>query len=160
MPKPHYILCCQNMSEDIRTGLLSHFQVLEMMVVEASDKPTAISPTAIASMAFFVLSVWMKEETDDVDIVYEHQMAITRAGDTEEHVVMDNTVQFSSDKWLNRSVIYLSMPPPKGSGFFRAESRMRPKGTTEPWIRQECRIVVELRLGKKEGEPSVDTTTR
>jgi hypothetical protein len=146
MPRPHYILCCQSVSEDKRTGLISHFHVIEKIRLHRPPTVEGQPGTAIwfPPEPFVVVAVWKRCEDDPPEQEYEFQTVLFLPPNGTELRTAPSVFRFSPDKMLFRVTLRSNMTPPmEGSGILRAESWIRPVGSDGEWMKQDYLIPVE-----------------
>ena len=63
VPRPVYIICSESGSQDLNTGLVSHFQVIEAVQLSQIPMPVGV-PTAVPAFIFRATAVWMRNDDD------------------------------------------------------------------------------------------------
>jgi hypothetical protein len=146
MPKPVYILCAENITEDKSSGLISIYSVLERIEIKFQVMPQAQPlpqqqpfppiggfrfPTT-----FKAIAVWAREPSD-VGKSYEGDWIISVPG-SDRVVIPANVLRFTRDANLNRNIL-VSMLPITQSGTVVIEHRIKRKGANT-WKHQRCEI--------------------
>jgi hypothetical protein len=142
MPRPVYIICSESGAEDVRTGIVSHFQVVEKIQVTLLPLETGGLPVSQV-ISLRMTAVWMKSPDDIFDQEYELETAFYLPPDDTMRVVQTGRFSFGPDAPLFRSVAFGPCPTFVASGLFRVESRIRRVGDQE-WLRQDYPILVEI----------------
>jgi hypothetical protein len=140
MPRPVYILCSESGSQDLTTGLLSHFQVIETLNISAVPFPAA-GVVVVPALMFRATAVWMRNADDLPEQEYEYETAFYFPPEGAEQVVQQGKFIFEADKPLYRMIVIGQGPPLSGPGLFRIENRIRKVGQAE-WLRQDYHIPI------------------
>lgn len=154
MPKPIYVICCDSISEDKTTNLLSLFAVLEKVIVvktavQSGDDVAAA--TAIGEQIgrqkateTRVVAVWMKEPGDE-DCVFEHEFSfIAPDGKTTSHPPPLQPFGFERSTYLQRFTLTLvGFPVPKETCVVEIQSKVRMHGD-EDWLIQSYSLLFEI----------------
>src|ERR1700731_1626538 len=85
MPTHIYTICSMSGSQDRNTGLLSLFNILEELTGPAPRPGQPMLP-----FVFRVTSVWMREDGDDAEQEYEHQLNL-RIPQAEANIPLSNS---------------------------------------------------------------------
>jgi hypothetical protein len=157
MPRPLYIICAESGSEDNRTGLVSHYNVIETIQLQKQPEgmpPGAVEPGSIRlpMLKFRATAVWMKRE-DEPQGEYEFEMKLYIPPTSKEVLVQSGTFSFSPGKPLYRIVLIAAGPAFESPGTFRVESRVRRIGT-DKWETQDYPIPVVLGLTPSDSSPA------
>lgn len=140
MPRPVYIICSESGSQDLNTGLVSHFQVIETIQISQIPIPAG-APVAVPALMFRATAVWMRNDDDPPDQEYEFETAFYPPPLGAEQIVQQGRFVFEAGKPLYRMIVMGQGPPFDGAGLFRIESRIRVAGQ-EGWLRQDYPIPV------------------
>jgi hypothetical protein len=131
MPRPIYIIAATKTSEDKFSGLLSLFEIIEVLDVQLIPPKggedlaviQAHNKGRMAAAESTVIAVWMREEGDE-DKVFEHQFALIFPD--REQALSAVPFQFSPDAQLQRFMMKLQgFPVPPESTVIEVESRIR-----------------------------------
>ncbi len=159
MPRPGYIICASSGAIDGKTNRSSMFDLLEAIVVH--PKKLSLSPPTTAASepdlqvsadilkALFeantirVLSVWVRDEGDTPEVVYESQLACVAPSG--EDLLAIPSAQFFFTKPFHRLIargvpLMLDYPAP---GLYHFESRVRRQGETDWQHRQSYPYLVQ-----------------
>lgn len=140
MPKPVYIICSQSGVEDKRTGLLSHFNVLEkIQIVEASPQEGQKRQSSQLPL-FRMVAVWMSVP-EDISREFNFEVAVIIPPGAKRIVPAKGT--FAFDKALHRFLFEFVGVPIEGPGILQVESRICKAGS-DNWLSQTYPIVLEL----------------
>lgn len=155
MPKPIYIICSESGSEDRVTNSVSHFNVLEQIELRAVPEPAPGQPTLILAPAFQVDSVWLREDTDDPEQLFECEV-VFHLPEVKGMVV--SATKFAFEKPRYRYTVRASSVIGrdelskfgKNAGIFVAECRVRKFGDPqEVWTSQYYPLAIVLVTGNK-----------
>lgn len=158
MPRPIYMICSDSGAVDRQTGRVSHFNVVDMFTITIDESVQPASEAQVAAaietsiLNIQVVAAWGLDEHEDSKQEYEIQFASHRPGEDRE--TASEVMPFSLEKSLNRMVVNVGIGgnPKTISGFWRFESRIRPKGT-EAWQAQTYLIRTEVtRINSKTAE--------
>jgi len=153
MPRPVYILFCDSGSVDNHTNRVSLFNVIEIFKVllnptegaEDQVKSTIEAGTRISSKlggGQRVTAVWMREDGDTPDAVFETQLTCLAPDGTS--LFSSPMLTFSFKTWFQRFDVYsLHIPGFPSLGVYAIESRVRRVGEQEWQWRQSFPFVVE-----------------
>jgi hypothetical protein len=142
MARPLYILCAESGAEDKRTGLFSHFKVIEQVEVRALPNASEGKTVIVPRMQFQAVAVWAKEERDDPKQEYEYRFLFYLPPNEEEVVVKSGTFRFDSLLFY-RFIITSLGDVFQGAGTFRAECRIRPtQSKDDTWMSQSYSFAV------------------
>src|SRR6516162_554291 len=130
MPRPLYIICAESGSEDARTGLVSHFNVIESIQVWKRVDSNSSDQVRLPMLTFRATAVWMKNEGEP-DGEYEFQMVLHLPPTNKELVAQEGRFSFLGKPFF-RIALIAGGPPFEGPGVFRIESRVRRVGA-EKW---------------------------
>ena len=139
MPKPIYMICSESGAQDSTTGLASHFNVFEQIVIQ--KLPEGMLPRPLS---FYVSALWGRTEDDDPECDYEFRIAFFIPPDNEEVQGGGGSLKLSKLRCRVNSMVHGMFF--KGPGTFRAEVRLR-RGGDNPseWSVQTYEVpVVEL----------------
>jgi hypothetical protein len=135
MPRPVYMLCAESGSEDRRTGLISHFKVLEQVHVRRLPEVPTGQILVVQSLQFQVVTVWEKEESDASTQDFEYRFVLRLPPDGEEVVAQSGTIRFDNRRY--RLILETGGNLFQAVGLFQVECRLRPVGATDDaWIVQ------------------------
>jgi hypothetical protein len=139
MPRPSYIICAQHIVEDKRTSLVSLFNIVER--VEIHPLPTVDGPIFLEAMNLHFQAVWMREDGDNAQDEFEHQLLITSTA-ADPIIGVPVTFRFENplQRFAGRIQAHLMFA---GPGTMRVESRIRRVGS-DGWLTQDYLIPVEL----------------
>lgn len=144
MPRPVYIICSQSGTEDKYTGLLSHFDVVEKLLITKIDASSELS-TAGCPSPLRIVSVWMKNEDDADNEEYEYKTSLSFPPTDTKRELSSGRFEFA--KPLHRiSVEIVGWLPIQGSGVMWVESKIRnlSKSDQTAWISQTYPIFLEV----------------
>jgi hypothetical protein len=143
MPKPVYIVCSESGSEDRSTGLTSHFNVVEQIVLQELPPPPEGKLPVLRPLNLQISAVWASEESDSIEIEFEFQMRIFVPASAEPIYAGGGTFRFEKPRFrslANVHGIILDRP-----GVFRAEARIRRANADKgSWLVQSYEILVTL----------------
>jgi len=138
MPKPVYIICSLSGTQDTRTGLLSHFHVIEKLQI---TKLKADQLKRVPPLAFRMVAVWMQTEEDKPEEDFEYEVAAIMPPAGKKIPGLHGTFRFS--KPLHRITIdFLGQLPFEGPGVMDVECSIRKTGA-DHWLKQVYPIFVE-----------------
>ena len=158
MPKPVYILCAENITQDRETNLVSISNVIEKFDVtgipvdlgqlpntdELSKKLAQTANIDIGGRPLMkVIAVWALQPGDEGQ-EFETGMMITSPGKPD-MIVGPMPFQFGEGGIYQRAILTVGGLPPLQSGTITVVSRMRKKGETA-WKTQSYDIVVEAAI--------------
>jgi hypothetical protein len=141
MPRPLYIICSEDGSQDAITNLMSFFNVLEkILFVRHRDGDT--QPALL--FKFHAVSVWTREETDSPEDEFESELSMyTPPNGNRVSLGGSHRFKFEAGRRFMRIASRYQGPAPfESSGILRFESRIRKVGTEE-WTTQEYSLEVE-----------------
>ncbi len=143
MPMPVYILCCESGSEDKRTGVVSHFNVIETLQINKIVPPPDGQPPVqiVTRPGFRIVAVWRCTSPDEVGREFQYQATVSMPPDNLGKVVWEGVAQF--DQPVHR--FFLNLEGPMffdGPGMLYIRFQVRAPGSPD-WITQEYPIVVE-----------------
>lgn len=152
MPQPQYILCCESVSHDKVTNLLSCFHVLEGYIITRGTEPIPEDKIDVATMASNIfklvgVAVWRTDETDTPERDMEYQLSLAVPEGDE---VMLREGEFRMTKQFHRFTTKVIMPsiPAAQSGDMVFISKVRAKGEQD-WLTQ--RYTIPLTVNVVEG---------
>jgi hypothetical protein len=113
MARPVYIICSLSGSEDKRTGLLSHFNVIEkLQIIAIPIKPD--DKVQAPSITFRMVAVWMRGD-EDTNQEFEYEVVALMPPENKE--VHGTKGKFVFEKPLQRlTVEFIGSPPFAGAG--------------------------------------------
>jgi len=143
MPKPRYIVCCQERLVDQVSGLASHINVIDRLEIRElrQETPGDVRPATpllipklpIAQM--IVTAVWMTEPGDNEKDVYEFETIMLRT-DGSSDVIHQGEFQFSKHFYrIDTGVVFTTHTKFSASGELTFESRIRKQGSDQ-WLSQ------------------------
>jgi hypothetical protein len=149
MPQPVYTLCCQAGSEDKYTGLISHFNVIERIIVSKIEvskiDAETVAPVNTTVHQIRLVSVWMRTAQDSDDDDFEYMIEIVMPPSGRRSKVQEGRFKFT--KPLHRFTFnFIGSPPLEGSGIMWMECKVRKLGE-ELWLTQAYPIFFESNLG-------------
>jgi len=156
MPKPVYILCSESGAEDKLTGLVSHFKVLEQIVVFELPKPQEGQMGVISLIPCQIVAVWAKEEEDDPAQEYEFRVLLSLPSKPEPILAASGRLVFEETKPRHRTTVGVAGLAFHGTGVFRVEHQIRPVGgDDQSWLVQSYEVpVVYLGLQEASHRPA------
>lgn len=141
MPKPVYIICSESGSEDRLTGLISHFKVVEQILLQESPPPVEGKPVVITAMPFQFMVVWAMSDDDRPGDEYEYCHSLFFPPGEKEVSLPGGTIFFEQGKPRYRFAMVLAGLTFKDVGIFKVESKIRRVGE-ESWLSQTYEIPV------------------
>jgi hypothetical protein len=153
MARPVYILCSQSGTEDKHTGMISHFNVLEMALISPIPAQEPGKPIIIVSQPIQIVAVWMRDD-GDIDREFEFELYLLIPPKMTRFDLGKGT--FSFTKFRHRFTVNIQgQPPLEGCGEMSAVSRIRPVGS-DAWITQEYPIIIGSAESEKQsnGKPT------
>jgi hypothetical protein len=141
MPRPVYIICSESGSEDIRTLLISYFNILERFEITKLPEVPADSRLVVPMLSFRATAVWMRLPEDDPEIEYEGQFRAFMPSRSEPLLMAEQKFFFDYKRPLVRLGVLSQGPPFHEPGIVRIEHRIRRVGT-EDWLAQDYPIEV------------------
>jgi hypothetical protein len=151
MPVPQYVICCQNVTEDSRTGLIDHYHIIETL--RPVNTVVANQHNVCPIQSFVVTAVWRRLPNDPIEQEYESVTVMTTS-DGEERGSEPQRFSFHAASWMIRLILFVSPIPSMGAGQFVIKSKIRPVGGNE-WMTQEYVIFIEPEQAANEASPSV-----
>jgi hypothetical protein len=141
MPKPIYIVCSEFSAQDSVTGLASHFNVVEQVIVQELGKQPGADFVAVRALNLSISALWAQTEEDDPSSEYEFRVTFYAPPDGNEVTVGKGTVKFDKPRYrVNSMLVGLLIT---GTGTFRAEVGIRRAGDDQaPWIVQSYEFPV------------------
>jgi hypothetical protein len=140
MPKPVYILCSESGSEDKKTGLISHFNVIEKLLFAKvpAPEPGAMN---VAAVPVQITAVWMRDEGDSPEQEFQFEIAVCQPEQQFEVGLAGGLLTFHLP--LSRvSFRFRGGLPVATSGIIWVEARLRKTGE-EAWQTQRYPIFTE-----------------
>lgn len=144
MPRGTYILCCESLSQDKDTFLISLFRVVEKVIVT----PLVIQQDAKGVMVvekppLHIVAGWMLNQNDDPGQEYEYELSFI-APDNATIDLNKGKFYFTKSRPIHRFVSSIQGPLPiKSAGLMFAECKIRKVGDSG-WLRQNYPIIVEI----------------
>jgi len=154
MITPRYMICSEGRLVDRETGLVSHINVVDKVVITRGVlSPGLPVPT---SMRFFVSAVWSADEAG-MGQTCDWEFLVSFPGDKEPRSMASGQFQFSVP-FHRFDVLFQTRPGDASqaqsepqSGAIRFTSRVRPVGADE-WLSQDYAILVEVIPASKPGD--------
>jgi hypothetical protein len=154
MAKPLYMICCESGTEDAYTGMASHFNIVDRIVV-MPDKPDPLSGGAgppVTSIPLRIVSVWRAEEGDYED-EFEHEITMTLFSQPGTATLYSQPFRFLRDRPRHRTTVVIAGFKAEQSGELVVESRIRLPGQSD-WLTQSYTIDVLLRQSEEIQSPT------
>jgi hypothetical protein len=134
MPKPHYIICSLDGSEDKYTGRVSIFSIIDRVHINRPKQD------AMPIVALRITAAWLRIDADtDKEFEFQFVAKVPPFG---------REIELSSGRFVFQEPIarligtMLGGLPVEGSGNLVIECRVRPTGE-EQWASQEYQILVD-----------------
>ena len=141
MPKPVYIICSESGSEDRLTGLISHYKVVEQILLQEAPLPKEGEPVVIPALRLQFMVVWAMSEDDRPGDEYEFSHSLFLPPDEKEVPLPGGTIFYEEGKHRCRFAVILDGLMFNGVGLFKVESKIRRVGE-ERWLSQIYEIPV------------------
>jgi hypothetical protein len=144
MPLPVYILCATSLAVDKETNFVSYFNVVEKIEIRKMEPAQHDSsrPVVVKASSLEIMAVWMKEQDDTPDRLFEVEFAALFPNRPEEFILGLVKITFSDPLYRIR-VKDLHLAQFWGPGILKIEARIRPAGA-EAWTnRQSYPIILE-----------------
>lgn len=143
MPRPVYIILARIVVEDRTNGLVSIANVIEQIEIHrlpaAGASPEHVAATNVATLQAQeneAIAVWMRNESDADDRVFQHQFVIVTP-ENEARVADPEPFSFEPGKFLQRFKLTVrGVPLLDKSGIVEIESRVRAIGE-DAWQSQK-----------------------
>lgn len=141
MPKPHYIICCEEVSLDRDTGRVSHYFVIEKFVFTAPPvaKSAKKSSSLDSPLALCVDSVWEANRDDLEGKSFEAELLLKFTSKTPIRIAK---TEFQFTDRLHRHLFKIRVASTAPAGNLSVISRVRPVGTKR-WLGQQFKILIE-----------------
>jgi hypothetical protein len=141
------MLCCESGSVDQESGLISHYRVLDRILLQrkAVPKPkdAGVYAVPVEILRFSVVAVWERDKGDSDDTEFEVEVAFKRPEKKLEDVIHKATFKFTRLRQRFTVQVRFIPPPEPQNGMFYTECRIRRIGA-KAWIRQSYQIVQEV----------------
>jgi hypothetical protein len=147
MPIPVYILCCESGTDDVTTGLASHFNVVDRIRVKRIAPDSGF---VVHSLPLRIVAVWRAEEEGDFEQEFESELRAILLPQHKEAVIGSETFRFSPEKPKRRFTLIFVGLQFEASGQLVIESRIRRSPEAE-WRSQ--RYIVDVVV-----EPTVEAS--
>jgi hypothetical protein len=134
MPRSAYVIMANSGSVDQYSDKVSLFEVVETYTVTRRESRTGNSNTTFPSKSHRIIAVWLREESDGPNDLFEGQVACIAPDTTE--LSVGNWADFSFTQPYYRWNIELTIPGFTQLGTHFIEARIRPVGGQE-WIRRQ-----------------------
>lgn len=142
MPKPKFVLCCESISHDKTSNLISLFNVLEgFQVITRPITPPKMDVgqtlvIAVPMIQFTGVAVWEQSSDAEGGGEFDYEIELHVPGVSEPHVTIGK-FRFNFKRHYRFQTRLEIAPSPKiQSGDIRFVSKVRPTGTTR-WKSQE-----------------------
>ena len=153
MIAPRYMICSEGRLVDRETGLVSHINVIDRLLIPG----VAIPPgQAIPFIRFFVSATWSAEEAD-MGRNCEWEFLVSFPGDSKPRTMASGQFQFTLP-FQCFDVLFQTLPGDASqaqvklqTGAIRFTSRVRLVDTDE-WLSQDCAVSVEVMPTLKPGD--------
>ena len=117
MPRPQFIVCAESSAVDQEANRLSIFNVMDGITVFISDgnshstvRPEINPVTALNSLNFRVIAVWMRIDPDDSPKdEYDYEFTLNAPGEPEKQISA-GTFQFSSPMYRLQLLVFRDKP--------------------------------------------------
>lgn len=137
MPRPQFIICAESSSVDQEANRLSIFNVMDGIAVFISDgdstspqRPDINPVTALNSLNFRVLAVWMRIDSDDSPKdEYEYEFLIDAPGE-EQKPMGSGVFRFDSPVYRLQMHVFRDRPW-KETGIVKITSKIKKRATEE-----------------------------
>ncbi len=143
---PRYMICSEGRIVDRETGLVSHINVTDRLVVaRGQGHPRQVS----SGLRFFVSAAWATDEETPSEDQYEWEMSASFPGEKEPRAVGSGEIRFTHPFYRIDVLFQLILGDPlqaqvkMQTGIIRFTSRIRRKGDTD-WLSQEYPVRLDV----------------